>query len=158
MTTKRVDEALRALTRWDQRFGVWCACQVAREVLRYVPAGELRPLRAVETAEAWVTGRATQDEAKRAAACAYEAASIYPADDVVTYACNACGYAAEAAQDHDAVDVLEAAAEHAAYTAYAAAYAADVAEYGHPEWDRVCSTKLVRLREVVSSACMSFPG
>ena len=73
---------------------VLCACEYARTALRYVPAGETRPLAAIETAERWARGEATLDEVR-------------------AYAADADAYAAAAR-----------AAARAAYAAYAAAAAA----------------------------------
>ena len=41
-------EALRWLISIDKKLGVWAACQVAREALRFVPEGEQRPRIAIE--------------------------------------------------------------------------------------------------------------
>lgn len=46
---------------------VLAACACARTVLHLVPAGETRPLRAIEVAEAWCRGEATLDEVRAAA-------------------------------------------------------------------------------------------
>src|ERR1700690_3794315 len=40
----------------DRKLVVLAACAVARTALIHVPASGLRPLRAIETAEAWVRG------------------------------------------------------------------------------------------------------
>ena len=76
---------------------VSAVCLCAREVLHLVPAGEERPLRAIETAEAWCRGEATLDEARAARRDAWDAA--YAADaasaaDADAYA--AAAYAADA--------------------------------------------------------------
>ena len=76
------------------------ACACARTALRYVPAGEERPLHAIETVERWARGEATLDEVRAARRAAYDAA-----------------YAAAASADADA-------AAASAAAAYAAAYAA----------------------------------
>lgn len=49
---------------------VLCACECARLSLQFVPAGELRPLRAIETAERWARGdrSVTLDDVRSAAA------------------------------------------------------------------------------------------
>lgn len=44
-----------------------CACAIARTVLHLVPEVELQSLRAIETAEAWVEGKATKNECGTAA-------------------------------------------------------------------------------------------
>ena len=73
---------------------VVAACLCAREVLHLVPAGEERPLRAIETAEAWCRGEATLDEV-RAAGDAAAAYAAYAAAAYAAYA--AAAYAAYAA-------------------------------------------------------------
>ena len=80
-------EALRWLTTIDRRLAVWGACVCAREALRFVAEGEERPLRAVETAERWLAGLATIEEARAASAAAY-AASAAAANSAATAAAN----------------------------------------------------------------------
>src|SRR5947208_617208 len=46
----------------DRKLVVRAACACARLALPHVPAGEGRPLRAIEAAEAWCEGRATIGE------------------------------------------------------------------------------------------------
>lgn len=58
--------ALMACGHLDRRVIVLCACASARTALRYVPAGEERPLRAIETAEAWCRGEATIEDVRTA--------------------------------------------------------------------------------------------
>jgi hypothetical protein len=82
----------------DHKLLVRAACACARLALRYVPAGEPRPLAAIETAERWCDGAATLAEVRAAAHAAYAAAY------------NAAAYAA-------------AVAAYAAADAYAYAYA-----------------------------------
>ena len=62
---------------------VLCACACARTALRQVPAGEERPLRAIETAERWACGAAKLDEVRdaRRAAAAYAADAYAAAAD-----------------------------------------------------------------------------
>ena len=86
---------------------VLAACACARLALPHVLAGEMRPLRAIETAEAWAQGEAgvTLTDVRRAAAAA--AAAYAAAAAAAAYAADAAAYAAYAAD------------------AYAAAYAAD---------------------------------
>jgi hypothetical protein len=87
---------------------VLAACECARLSLRYVQARELRPLAAIETAEAWARGGSSSlDEVRRAAA----------ASDAVASASVACAaYAASTAS-----------AAYAAYASYAAASTASAA-------------------------------
>ncbi len=86
---------------------VRAACACARTALVHVRAGEHRPLRAIETAEAWTRGEASLDEVRQADAA--DAAA-----DAASYASYAASYASYAAYD----------ASYAAYAASDAAYAA----------------------------------
>jgi hypothetical protein len=154
-TTDVASEALRVLSIWDRRFCVWSACAVARESLRYVPAEEQRPLRAIEAAEAWVIGRATIETVRDAYAAADDAAE----DAVVDYNNAAIYAAADYAAAADAATSAAAAANAAAYVdtfdtetvAYAAANA-------YASWGANRYAELIRLREVVANACLTFPG
>ena len=107
---------------------VLAACKCARLSLKCVPKTEKRPLKAIQTAEAWAKGkkgvslddvRAAADAATNAA---YAADAPYAAADAAkaAYAAKAAAYTAEAAY---------AAAKAAAYTAAkAAAYTASRGE------------------------------
>ena len=95
----------------DQKLIVLCACDIAETVLKYVPEGEDRPAKAIQTSRNWCNGTATKRECRAAAT---DAAAAYAA----AYA------AADAAADADAA-------------AYADAYAAarvklyqDILKYG----------------------------
>jgi hypothetical protein len=74
---------------------VLAACDCARLALKHVPAGELRPLRCIETAEAWAHGKATIQEVSEARTAAYAAAAA--AADAHAAADAAYAYAADAA-------------------------------------------------------------
>lgn len=65
----------------ERKLLVRAACDCVRTALKYVPKDELRPLRAIETAERWCEGKATLAEV-RAAAYAYAAASAASAASV----------------------------------------------------------------------------
>ena len=126
----------------DRRLVVLAACACARTSLRHVPEGEARPLRAIETAEAWARGEATAGQA-RAAADAAHAAAYDAYDDA-----DAAAYAAYAACARSAAYVAASAAYgNAAYAAYAA-YAA-----GHP----VEAARRDALRELASLVRSSIP-
>ena len=112
---------------------VLVACQCARRGLKYVKAGEERPLKAIETAEAWANkAKGVTPADVRAAADAAYAAAFAAAD---------AAYAAYAAADAaaDVADAAYAAAAYAAYAAGNAAYVADVAA----EAERKAMAKIV---------------
>jgi hypothetical protein len=139
---------------WDRRFGVWCACQVAREALRYIPRSEPRPLRAIKTAEAWVRGTATEDQADTAAQGAEAYAEIAEneyGDYLVFEASSAASSASYTVVGYDF------AGDAAAGSASAFAYSAQASD-PDVDWDEVREAELIRLREVVAAACLTFPG
>lgn len=114
MTNDRADNAVRMITMWNIRFGVWCACAAAREALQFIPEGELRPLLAIEAAEAWVRGRATGQRvaagADAAYAASYAAARAVDAADVDAYTASAEAAADAAAEPPPLPPVLPATA------------------------------------------------
>jgi hypothetical protein len=157
MQQKRAGAAIRKIITWDRLVGVWCACQIAREALRFAPEDEARPRIAIETTERWVVGDATIEEVRAAADAAFAAAAD---------AADAAAFAADAAAAADAADAAAfaayaaATAADAAYAAYAAATAAANAAVGRSRgqvWDRARNAELLRLREVVAEACLTFP-
>ena len=85
---------------------VLAACDCAKLALKYVPKGEERPRKCLETVRAWAAGNATTDEVRTAKRDAADAA------DAAYAAANAAVGAAAYAAD-------------AAYAAYAAVGAAD---------------------------------
>lgn len=94
---------------------VLTACACARLTLKYIPVGEDRPRKAIETAEAWARRRkgVTLDNVRAAADDATDAAD----------AANAYVYAA-AISTYAAIYATYAAIIYASYAAHAAAYAA----------------------------------
>ena len=92
----------------DKNLIALAACDIAESVLHLVPENEERPRKAIETARAFVAGKATKEEVRAAAAAADAAATWHAAA------------AADAAATWHAAD----AAYYAAYAACHAAYAA----------------------------------
>jgi hypothetical protein len=114
------ENAIYLITNWDKRLGVWLAAAVAETALRFVPASEERPARAVQAARDWVYGSATYlDVSAAAAAAAY---SEY-ADVDAAYAANAASNAAAAAFYADTAAAEAAAADAAHDAVEQAAYA-----------------------------------
>ncbi len=101
----------------DRKSLMKAACACARLALPYLPSDELRPARAIETAERWIDGGATVDEVRNAADAAYAAASAY-----ATVAADA-SYAATAAYAAASAYTVVATVTAAAATATAAAVA-----------------------------------
>lgn len=103
---------------------VRAACACARTALVHVPEGELRPLRCIETAEAWCRGEASIEAVRTAVDGAVNAA--YAVDDAA-YAVDAAVNAAYAAYAGTAANIGDAAANIGDAVAAAAAYAVDAA-------------------------------
>ena len=99
----------------DQKLIVLCACDIAETVLKYVPEGEDRPAKAIQTSRNWCNGTATKRECRAAAYAAYAAA--YDAAAAAAAAAADAAYADAAAAAYDAADA-----------AMDAAYAADAKE------------------------------
>jgi hypothetical protein len=150
---------LRTIAAWSLRLAVLLACRVAREALRYVPTSELRPLRAVETAERWVRGRATGEECRRAANAADAAADAAAADDTpyaaaAVYAV-AAKSAAHAAYAATYAATYDDAADAACAAAFAVADATYAATYSAANWDAAYSAELRRLCFVIADDLLS---
>ena len=111
----------------DRNVLVLAACACARLALVHMPAGEGRPLAAIETAERWARGDASVSledvrQAAYAAYAAYAAAYANANANAYAYAAYAAANAANAAAN--AANAANAAANAAAYAAYAANAAA----------------------------------
>jgi hypothetical protein len=104
---------------------VLAACECARLSLKYVKAGEDRPLKAIETAERWAHGKATIEEV-RAAADAADATALASAS--AAFAAALAAFAAFAAATAFAAADAAFAASSAAFAAFAAAFAAYAAD------------------------------
>ena len=111
---------------------VLAACDCARIALQFVPSGELRPLKAIEAAEAWANNPTPENLrlAKKAAVAAAAAAASAAANATAnaTYATATSAYAADAAAY--ATYSTRAAARAAAR---AATYVADAADAAHKQ-------------------------
>jgi len=102
----------------DRRTVVRAACACARTALQYVPAGEERPRRALETADAWTRGKVNRAAVRAAAEAAFAAAAAYDAE--AAYATSTAADAAGAAATPDASSAYAlAAAAASAASAYA---------------------------------------
>ena len=111
---------------------VLAACECARLALPYVKGGELRPLRAIETAEAWAKGKAELKDVRAAAyaAAAAGAAAYTAVAGAAAYAAAVAGAAAYAA---DATDAAAAAAARSEVLKECA----DIARKYHPKAPRL---------------------
>ncbi len=101
----------------DPKLFIQIACRCARLVLHLIPEEEERPRKAVEAAETWLAGRASNAEAQVAALAAWDVADAAARTDAAEVA-RAAAWAAEAAAWADTIAL---AAGSAAKTAEAAA-------------------------------------
>ena len=96
----------------DRKRLVLTACKCARLALKCVKKGDNRPLKAIETAEAWANGKkgVSLQDVKDAAAYAADAADAAHAAAYAAYAANAANaaaYAADAADDATRTETLK---------------------------------------------------
>src|SRR6478609_3414827 len=120
---------LAAKANVDRKRVVMAACACARLALVHVPAGEMRPLAAIETAEAWCRGEATIEQVKAARDAAWRASAAYAA-----YAASADAYA-DAAYAAAYADAAYADAAYAACSSTLARCADEVRK--HIAWSEV---------------------
>ena len=116
---------LAGLLDIDRKVLVQAACACARLALPHVPESETRPLKAIETAEAWTRGEATIEDVRAAADAAWEAEAARAAREAAR-AARAAWAAADAAWAAEAARAARA-ARAAADAARAARAAADAA-------------------------------
>lgn len=113
----------------DRKVLVRATCACARLALPHVPAGETRPLKALETAEAWTRGEATLEDVRAAEEAALEAAwTAWEAVDVEAWTAAAAVAWAAACAVACAAAAAAAAAWGAAWGAAEAAAEAWAAE------------------------------
>jgi hypothetical protein len=143
---------LHFITKWSHKLGVQLACTVAREALRYVPEGEMRPIRAIETAERWVRGQATKQECRHAADDAGQAANtcIYTDNNDPFNASYAAAYAAYAAATEETIFAAYNTEETASYAAAAYVNSIMRADEDSNEWQCAQATELHRLCVVIA--------
>ena len=99
---------------------VLAVCDCARPALKFVKKGELRPLKLIETTEAWVCGKATIEQVRAAAAAVRYATDDDAAAAAANCATAAAIYAAAAVvYDPDAAYAASCAATYAAFAAAA---------------------------------------
>lgn len=155
-------ESLLPMATWDVRFGIWCACQVARSALVYVPSGEERPLFAIEAAERWLQGKfygtpihSIRSQLRSAADGAF-ASSVETVYSASQSAYAACAAALEASfyQNRRAAALCSSAASQAA-SAFADSLRLVT---GSDRWRRASESESIRLRKVIAEACLTFPG
>lgn len=162
--------AMRMVTLYDRRLGVWCACQLAREVMSFVSPDEKIHKATIELTESWVRGGAEIKKVRSAAKSAISAADYYFNEDAFSYSdvLFASGHAAYVASSRSVAGAVSSAASVAEHVSYVVVDIDSEVEYefGDDEEDaddagesddmRIAK-ELVRLREVVAAACLTFP-
>jgi len=137
----------------DRKLLVLAACDCAETVLQYVPEGEGRPTRAIQTSRNWGAGNASPDDVRAAAAAATAAAYAAAYADAAYAAYGAAAAAAAAAYAAtDATDAAYAATDAAATAAYAAD--ADAAAAGAAYADATAAAAAVRTKAHYSCAAL----
>ena len=129
----------------DKNLIILAACDIAESVLHLVPENEERPRKAIETARAFIAGKATIEEV-RAADAAY---ATWHAADAAYYAANAAYAAADAAAANAAAAyAADAAASSVAAADAAAADAADAAANAVTDRDSAWAEKQKELADI----------
>jgi len=137
MAQEDAEQALRSLSYWDRELASWCAMDAAQTAFKYRAKGGSRPRITIELAQRWVMGRTSERQVR---------------NDVG--AANAAYYAASNSfkAGSDRSD-----AGYAAYWAAQAAAYASGASFLDSKWEAARDAELVRLREVIAGAIMSYP-
>jgi hypothetical protein len=161
LSQKNAEIASSYIVKWNHRLGVWCASQVSRRSLGLSRGMGDEPRIAIETAEMWVIGKATEEQAIEASQEAFIDAESYGSVATTPWAdrsvideayaashiCHASGFCAAATRTPYLANVS------ITMTARAMSYASDQ-KYVRQDVERRI---LVRLREDVANACMTFP-
>ena len=108
----------------DRKLLVLAACDCAETALKYVPEGEDRPAKAIQTSRNWCNGTATTQECRADAATSAATYAATSATLAATYATFAATYATLAATSA-ATYAAAYAATYATYATLAATSAAD---------------------------------
>ncbi len=94
--------------------------QCARLALRHIPREETRPLKAIETAEAWTRGQATLEQVRKAGHAAERTTEYGDSVYMAAQAARAAAWAVYAEEDGACFRLAQAASEAAHYTGWAA--------------------------------------
>lgn len=153
--------ALRGLMKYNNKLGTWCACQLARASLLYVSADEPRPRAIIELTESWLYGKSTLEDVRRYANRSMSGPSVTVADMAAVDAAANAAYSAY----NDTSDPRK--SSNAAEAADSVAVAVAISSEEEPPSGRKVyrfnsdspsrKAELVRLREVVAAACLTFP-
>ena len=99
---------------------VVASCQCARLALKHIPPEETRPLRAIETAEAWARGQATVEQVRNAAYAADRTTEYGDTVYLAAQAARAAAWAVYAEEDGASFRLAQAASDAASRAASAA--------------------------------------
>jgi hypothetical protein len=168
-------QAIRQIVAWDRMLGVWCVCQAARETLKFIPENEDRPRVAIESAELWVTGKATMSQLRKASEDASRSSVTFPAASASAYAADAASYAADAAVATNVIDAVNSASSALQSVCYALVpnpprrifnRGISAIVYGRKsdpdsrpsdEEEAAVKSALLCISKAIANACMTFP-
>lgn len=146
-------DALVKLTIYNWRLGVWCACQLAQDALRLIRIGGRATRTSIEMTKAWVAGKVTIDRVISAGDEAEEEVRDGASDMqfAVGIAASEAARGASVNNRYSAAYMLASAARRVARAEAEAAYDDLLDNVNGYEY------QIVRLREGVADACLSFP-
>ncbi len=149
--------AIYVVAEYDARLGTWCACQVARESLRFVPEGRSRASDAIKCAEGWVRGSVHKDKCYWAAEEAVKYFTESSSTRMAELAASDTAYAAfHSKSSYDASRLCREVVDDVA-EAYATSANNNVSDPASSAWRAEKARSLVRLRDVIADACLSYP-
>ena len=146
--------ALKYLAKWDRKLGVWCAVACAETALGYISADEKRPRIALETARAWVRGKAFAGRVRavgRNAMEAFEGTSAYVSASEA-HARGATAYAV-----YDAQKGVFQSYNAAIHAISAGIYAPGMQRPGGDSYFDSFNEENERLKQVIAQAVIDYP-
>lgn len=152
------ETAVRSITEYSHRLGVWCALSLARDALRVIAPKEKRPAKSLEVVRSWIAGKANFVQLENASEDASSFANLADArgEPATSEIATAVRHVAIAAADPgDQNDSPQEAAHAVLLVAKAYVFHDRVAE-DHPTFSPKVATELSRLRGSVAKSCLSF--
>lgn len=146
-------DALEYLNLKNRRLGIWCACAVAHEGLRFIPS-DARPIaeRSIKAAAGWVRGTVNASSVSDAANAAWNQSYLMGSSSAES-AMKAASRVASASAYAGAYDRRSAIAASSLETAMVATEIADAVEFS----GQSNAQELHRLVSIAADAVLTFP-
>ena len=132
---------------------VLASCQCARLALRHIKPGEKRPLRAIETAEAWARGHATLEQVQRAGHKARCLTGVNDVTYLAAQAAHSAAWAVYATEDGACFRLAQATSDSASQTASAARHESFKAQLEAGDFTPAARATQDRIEKMTLSQC-----